>query len=78
MRDTYHLDPYRHCGSQRFAKGSGPAGHLIHRGAVPLPLKGKDMSRSKLGETCNVGCDTSNIERHVAAQENGASIIERF
>ena len=27
---------------KRSAKGSGSAGHLIHRGAVPLPLKGKD------------------------------------
>ena len=27
---------------ERSAKGSGCAGHLIHRGAVPLPLKGKD------------------------------------
>ena len=32
------------CGSKRSAKGSGIAGHLIHRGAVPLPLKGKDNS----------------------------------
>ena len=26
----------------RFAKGSRSAVHLIHRGAVPLPLEGKD------------------------------------
>ena len=29
---------------ERFAKGSVSAGHIIHRGAVPLPLKGKDKS----------------------------------
>ena len=28
--------------------GSGAAGHLIHRGAVPLPLKGKDNAPLKL------------------------------
>ena len=33
--------------------------------------------RSNLGLTCNVGRDTSNIERYIAAPENGASIIER-
>ena len=30
----------------RSAKGSGSAVHLIHRGAVPLPLKGKDNTHS--------------------------------
>ena len=33
-----------HFRSRRFAKGSVSAVHLIHRGAVPLPLKGKDNS----------------------------------
>ena len=33
----------------RFAKGSGCSGHLIHRGAVPLPLKGKDNTPLDLG-----------------------------
>ena len=32
------------CSFLRSAKGSGCAGHLIHREAVPLPLKGKDNS----------------------------------
>ncbi len=29
----------KNCGSRRFAKGSVSAGHLIHRGAIPLPRK---------------------------------------
>ena len=33
---------------------SGSAGHLIHREAVPLPLKGKDLTPLKLGETASV------------------------
>ena len=28
--------------------GSGSAGHLIHRGAVPLPLEGKDNAPPKM------------------------------
>ena len=31
-----------------FAMGSESAGHLIHRGAVPLPLEGKDNAPPKL------------------------------
>ena len=40
--------PYRAFDFKRFAKGSEAAGHLIHRGAVPLPLEGKDNARLKL------------------------------
>ena len=40
---------------KRSAKGIGSAGHLIHRGAVPLPLKGKDNARGSVGLTANVG-----------------------
>ena len=35
---------------RRSAKGSKAAVHLIHRGAVPLPLKGKDLMPLKVGE----------------------------
>ena len=41
--------PYRAFDFKRFANGSEAAGHLIHREAVPLPLKGKDNARLKLG-----------------------------
>ena len=34
----------RSTGKTRSAKGSGSTGHLIHRGAVPLPLIGKGLS----------------------------------
>ena len=43
----------------------------------PFPSRGRTKMRSNLGLTCNVGRDTSNIERYIAAPENGASIIER-
>ena len=35
--------------------GSGSAGHRIHRGAVPLPLEGKDLMLFPMGETCGGG-----------------------
>ena len=31
---------------------NGPHFHLIHRGAVPLPLEGKDNTRGKLRRDC--------------------------
>ena len=34
--------------------------HLIHRGAVPLPLEGKDLTRLKLGRVCEYQAPTSN------------------
>ena len=40
---------------KRFAKENGCADHLIHRGAVPLPLEGKDLTRSKVGGCSIVG-----------------------
>ena len=40
-RDTLHFPHVLHIIAQRSAKGSEAAVHLIHRGAVPLPLKGK-------------------------------------
>ena len=39
--------------------------HLIHRGAVPLPLEGKDNARSKLGRDCK--CRARHF--HLAASE---------
>ena len=41
--------------AKRYAKGIESAGHLIHRGAVPLTLEGKDLTPLKVGETANVG-----------------------
>ena len=35
---------------KRFAKGIGSAVHLIHRGAVPLPLEGKDLKALEKGK----------------------------
>ena len=43
-RDTLHFPHVLHIIAQRSAKGIEAAVHLIHRGAVPLPLKGKDNS----------------------------------
>ena len=40
---------------KRSAKGSGSAGHLIHRGAVPLPLEGKDKVRLKVSGCSSIG-----------------------
>ena len=37
--DTSRPVRFSRISEKRFAKGSGSAGHLIHRGAVPLPRK---------------------------------------
>ena len=41
MKKETHLC-FLFCLFETLRVGSGAAGHLIHRGAVPLPLKGKD------------------------------------
>ena len=45
-RYNSHFQTYSRIGAERSAKGSGSDVHLIHRGAVPLPLKGRPLTRS--------------------------------
>ena len=41
--------------------GSESAGHLIHRGAVPLPLEGKDNAPPNLGRDCECRAPLSTV-----------------
>ena len=61
----------------RSAKGSGFAVHLIHRGAVPLPLKGKDNSAPQIKARLRMSGATlpPRGERSVAALSGGAKPI---
>ena len=58
--------------ASRSAKGSGCSGHLIHRGAVPLPLEGKDNTHSNYGLTCYVGRSIAYCLLPIAFREAGA------